>query len=111
MADRDREVASCPWCGMAVPVSRRAFLGLGEGGPFLRCECGAVGIQTLEPELDRLRVAEEVLETPRRLWADQAWGVENVEWRILEGWSRLEKLEALVSGHGVWVAMLWGRRK
>jgi hypothetical protein len=111
MTGGEREVTSCPWCVAAVPVSRRAFPGLGKGGPFLRCECGAVGLQTLEPEVERVHVAEEVLGVSRRLWADQVWGVENVEWRIVERWSRMRKLEKLVSGPEVWVALLWGRRK
>jgi hypothetical protein len=56
-------------------------------------------------------VAEEVLGVPRRLWADQAWGLENVEWRVVERWNRLQRLEELVSGPEIWVALLWGRRK
>jgi hypothetical protein len=56
-------------------------------------------------------VAEEVLGVSRRLWADQAWGLENVEWRVTERWSRLKRLEELVSGQEVWVVLLWGRRK
>lgn len=111
MKGGEPQMTACPWCGAAVAVSGQSLLGLGGEGAFLRCRCGAVGMQTIEPEVDRLRVAEEVLETPRRLWADQAWGLENVEWRILEEWSRLQKLEELVSGQGVWVALLWGRRK
>ncbi|MEE8228388.1 MAG: hypothetical protein V3R69_00795 [candidate division NC10 bacterium] len=53
--------------------------------PFLRCGCGAIGLATIEPEADRLHVAEEVLGMSRRLWVDQAWGLEKVEWRIVEG--------------------------
>lgn len=111
MADREREVTSCPWCGAVVPVSRRCFLGLGGEGTFLRCRCGAVGLQTLEPGVDRVHVAEAVLGISRNLWADPAWGAENVEWRIVERWSRLQRLEDLVSGPEVWVALVWGRRK
>ncbi len=111
MKDSERGATPCPWCGAAVPVSRKSFPGLGEGVSFLRCPCGAVGLQTLEPEVDRFRVAEEVLGVPRRLWADQAWGVENVEWRVIERWNRLQRLEELVSGPEMWVTLLWGRRK
>lgn len=111
MKGRKLETVPCPWCGAGVPVSRRSYLGLGEVGRFLRCRCGAVGMQTLEPEVDRLHVAVEVLGMSRRLWVDEAWGVDKVEWRIVERWNRLQKLEDLVSGPEVWVALLWGRRK
>ncbi|MEE9521560.1 MAG: hypothetical protein V3W05_02015 [candidate division NC10 bacterium] len=111
MNGAEHERVPCPWCESPVLVSRRSFLGLGEGFPFLRCPCGAAGLQTLEPEVDRFRVAEEVLGVPRRLWADQAWGLENVEWRVVERWNRLQRLEELVSGPEIWVALLWGRRK
>lgn len=111
MRGGEHETTPCPWCGAAVPVRRRSFPGGGEGGSLLRCPCGAVGMQTFEPAVDRFRVAEEALGTPRRLWADQAWGLDNVEWRIVERWSRLEKLEEAVSGQAIWVALLWGRRR
>ena len=101
----------CPWCGAAVTVSRQGFPGGGESGSVLRCLCGAVGMQTVEPEVDRFRITEEILGVSRRLWADPAWGLENVEWRIVQRWNRLRRLEELVSGQEVWVALLWGRRK
>lgn len=69
-----------------------------------------VGPPTLEPEIDRFHVAEEILGVSWRLWADRAWGLEKIEWRIVDRWSRLQKLEELVSGQEIWVALLWGRR-
>lgn len=110
MNGREPETTACPWCRGAVPVARRSFPGVGEGA-FLRCACGAVGLQALEVGVAKVQLAEEVLGVSRRLWADPAWGVENVEWRIVERWSRLRKLEDLVSGPEVWVALVWGRRK
>lgn len=111
MKGREPEMTVCPWCGAAVPDERRSFPGVGEGATFLRCACGAVGLQTLEVGVGQVLLAEEVLGVSQRLWADPAWGVENVEWRIVERWRRLRKLEDLVSGPEIWVALVWGRRK
>ncbi len=109
MKDNQR-AAPCPWCGAAVPMSGNSFGWPSEEG-FLRCRCGAVGLPTFEPEADRFHVAGEVLGIPQRLWADQAWGLQRVEWRITERRSRLQKLEQLVSGQEVWLVILWGRRR
>lgn len=111
MRSDEQKVTPCPWCGTSIPVSRQAFPGPGAEGPFLQCRCGAVGVATLEPEMGRLHAAEAVLGMSRRLWANHAWGLEKVEWRVLEGWNRLHKLEELASGPEVWVALVWGRRK
>ena len=111
MKGREPQMTPCPWCGAAVPVSGQSLLGFGGEGALLRCRCGAVGLQTLEPGVDRLHVAEAVLGVSRNLWADPAWGVDNVEWRIVERWSRLQRLEDLVAGLEVWVALVWGRKK
>jgi hypothetical protein len=105
------EVTLCPWCGTAVPVPRQPFPGPGQEGSFLRCPCGAIGLPTLEPKSDRLTVAEKLLGVSRRLWVELAWGLEKVEWRTVECWSRLHKLEELISGPEVWVALVWGRRR
>ena len=64
MKDSERGATPCPWCGAAVPVSRKSFPGVGEEGPFLRCGCGGIGLATIEPEVDRLRVAEELRQDP-----------------------------------------------
>lgn len=109
MKGGELEVTLCPWCEASVPVPRRSFPG--EEGSFLRCPCGAIGLPTLEPKADRLTVAEKVLGVSRRLWADLTWGLERVEWRTVECWSRLQKLEELVSGPEVWVTLVWGRRR
>jgi hypothetical protein len=92
-------------------MSGHPFGSLGKGGPFVRCECGAVGLATCEPAADRFRVAGEVLRIPARLWADPTGGLDRVEWRITERWSRLRQLEELVSGQEIWVVVLWGRRR
>ena len=34
MKESERGATPCPWCGAAVPVSRKSFPGLGEGGPL-----------------------------------------------------------------------------
>ncbi len=54
MKDSERGATPCPWCGAAVPVSRKSFPGLGEEGPFLRCGCGGIGLATIEPEAERV---------------------------------------------------------
>lgn len=61
--------------------------------------------------MGRLHMAEAVLGMSRRLWVDHAWGLERVEWQIVAAWRRLHKLEELVSGPEVWVALVWGRKK
>jgi hypothetical protein len=110
MAERE-DIVSCPWCGGAIHVSSPLLSRVGTKDAWLRCGCGAVGLPTIEPEADRWRLAEELLGISRRLWADEASGLDRVEWRIIEAWSRLRKLEALVVGREVWVALLWGRRR
>ncbi|MEE9537708.1 MAG: hypothetical protein V3W10_00030 [candidate division NC10 bacterium] len=62
-------------------------------------------------EIGSLDRAEKLLGVSRRLWAELAWGLEKVEWRTVECWSRLHKLEELISGPEVWVALVWGRRR
>lgn len=111
MKEGEREVTPCPWCRTPVAVPRRSFPGLGAEGSFLRCQCGAVGLQALDKQGDRVAVAEQVLGVSRTLWADLPWGLENVEWRTVEQWYRLQRLEELVSGPEIWVALLWGRRR
>ena len=103
------EVTLCPWCEAAVPVLHGPFPG--DAGFVIRCGCGAIGLPTLQPQSDRFTVAEKLLGVSRRLWPDMAWGLDRVEWRIVECWDRLRKLEELVSGPEVWVALVWGRRK
>lgn len=111
MSESEREVTSCPWCGAFLPVPRHSFVGPGAEGAFLRCHCGAVGLPTLDMQGGRVALAEQVLGVSRTLWADLAWGLENVEWRTVEQWYRLQKLEELVSGPEIWMALLWGRRR
>lgn len=111
MTEGEREVNPCPWCRTPVAVPRHSFPGLGQEGSFLRCQCGAVGLLSLDAQGDRVVVAERVLGVSRTLWADLTWGLENVEWRTVEQWYRLQRLEELVSGPEIWVALLWGRRR
>ncbi len=81
----NRRVSPVPGTGPPCRCLGSLSLDSAKEDPFLRCGCGAIGLATIEPEADRLHVAEEVLGMSRRLWVDQAWGLEKVEWRIVEG--------------------------
>ena len=78
----------------------------------MRCECGAVGLVSLDLEADWPRLAEEVLGIPQQEWPEPAWGLEQVEQQMEPDWNRVQSGKELPPGvDALWYPLLWGRKR
>jgi len=106
-----RRTAQCPWCRRRVPVPRGYRPKHGEEIGFLRCDCGAVGLASLHPEVDWPRLAEEILGVSRDKWPDPGWGLERIEQHTKKDWDRIQRGKELPHGVDIlWYPLLWARR-
>ena len=60
----NRRVSPVPGTGPPCRCPGSLSLDSAKEDPFLRCGCGGIGLATIEPEVDRLRVAEELRQDP-----------------------------------------------
>src|SRR3989304_3986655 len=86
-----RKTTPCPWCRRHVPVPRGYRPRHGEEIEFLRCECGAVGVASLQPDMDWPRLAAEVLGAAREEWPHPTWGRERIEQYKQADWDRIQR--------------------
>jgi len=92
----------CHWCRRPVQFSKAYYPRRGEQIGFLRCECGAVGLASCDPQGDWPRVVDEVL--------GQSPG-EVEQWKDDRGYKLPSGKDLREGVDEQRYLILWGRRK